>query len=78
MVKLKDKALAGGSVTDVSTNPKSLSAGRDSYLDIGGDFVVNELSPNKKLIVPELILKVLPQIRKLAMLDDNLSLALND
>ena len=49
MVKLKDKALAGGSVTDVSTNPKSLSAGRDSYLDIGGDFVVNELSPNKKL-----------------------------
>ena len=78
MVKLKDKTLAGGSVTDVSTNPKSLSAGRDSYLDIGGDFVVNELSPNKKLIVPELILKVLPQIRKLAMLDDNLSLALND
>lgn len=80
MVKLKNKAFAGGSVMDVTTNPRSLPTGRSTYLDIGlgNEFFVNELSPSKKLIVSDLLLKVLPQIRKLAIMDDNLSLALND
>ena len=80
MVKLKNKAFAGGSVMDVTTNPISLPTGRSTYLDIGlgNEFFVNELSPSKKLIVSDLLLKVLPQIRKLAIMDDNLSLALND
>lgn len=79
MARLKDKTFAGGSFADITTNPVSgLSPGRQTYLDVGSSFIVNELSPNKKLIVPELLLKVLPQIRKLSIVDDNLSLALND
>lgn len=50
MVKLKNKAFAGGSVMDVTTNPRSLPTGRSTYLDIGlgNEFFVNELSPSKK------------------------------
>ena len=36
MVKLKNKAFAGGSVMDVTTNPRSLPTGRSTYLDIEG------------------------------------------
>lgn len=49
MVKLKNKAFAGGSVMDVTTNPRSLPTGRSTNLDIGigNEFFVNELSPSK-------------------------------
>lgn len=78
-MRIKKKSLAGGSLTvEPAVTPKAISPGRYSNLDIGDIFISSELSPNKKLIVSELIVKAIPQIRKLCMIDDNLSLALND
>lgn len=68
----------GKSPTEQFTIPLSPGlTGRHSKLDLG-DEAISEFTENKFLILPKLLFKVIPLIKKLSIVDDNLSLALND
>lgn len=68
----------GKSPSDKYTIPLSPGmSGRHSSLDLG-DEAISDFTENKIMVLPKLLFKVIPLIKKLSVVDDNLSLALND
>lgn len=79
MSKLNDIKWYGQPLKSSITIPTSIKAGRDSMIDLG-DETISEFYSEKHmhLIIPKLLFKVIPIIKKLAIIDSNMSLALND
>lgn len=79
-MKLKDGFKTYGKDTPNNSIPVSpKSSGRGSLLDVAGvDSIYQVINSNRVLCYPQILGKAIPLIKRLAIVDDNLSLALND